>query len=83
VGISRNEELVNIYRQTPYKSRHEVSRIRPVLLGTSAQLCRNNSGIKIIHRFFFECLNSGVDAFDARIEKTRPTVPAKKRLDHI
>jgi hypothetical protein len=32
--VSRNdEELVNIYRQTPHKSPHEVSRIRWVLLG--------------------------------------------------
>jgi hypothetical protein len=41
--VSRNEELVNIYRQTPHKPPHEVSRIRWVLLGTAAQLCRNNS----------------------------------------
>jgi hypothetical protein len=40
--ISRNEELVSIYRQTPYKSPHEVSRIRRMLLGTAAQLRRNN-----------------------------------------
>jgi hypothetical protein len=41
--ISRNEELVNIYRQTPHKSPQEVSRIRWVLLGSAAQLCRNIS----------------------------------------
>jgi hypothetical protein len=40
--VSRNEELVNMYRQTPHKSPHEVSRIRRVLLGTAAQLYRNN-----------------------------------------
>jgi hypothetical protein len=39
--ISRNEELLNIYRQTPHKLPHEASRIRRVLLGTAAQLCRN------------------------------------------
>jgi hypothetical protein len=36
--ISRNGELVNIYRQTPQKSPHEDSRIRRVLHGTAAQL---------------------------------------------
>jgi hypothetical protein len=40
--VSRKEELVNIYRQTPRKSPREVSRIRWVLLGTAAQLCRNS-----------------------------------------
>jgi hypothetical protein len=39
--ISGNEELVNSYGQAPHKSAHEVSRIRRVLLGTAAQLCRN------------------------------------------
>jgi hypothetical protein len=39
--VNRNEELVNIYRQTPHKSPHEVSRIRWVLLGTAAQRFRN------------------------------------------
>jgi hypothetical protein len=63
---SRNEELVNIYRQTPHKSPHEVSRIRWVLLGTAAQLCRNNSYIAKLHRkLVCGCLNSGVGAFDA------------------
>jgi hypothetical protein len=41
-GVRRNEELVNIHRQTPHKSPHKVSRIRWVPLGTAAQLCRNN-----------------------------------------
>jgi hypothetical protein len=41
--VSRNEELVNIYLQTPHKSPHEGSRIRWVLLGTTVQLCRNDS----------------------------------------
>jgi hypothetical protein len=40
--VSKNEELVNIYRQSLHKSPHEVSRIRWVLLGIAAQLCRNN-----------------------------------------
>jgi hypothetical protein len=39
--VSRNEDLVNIYRQTPHQSPQEVSRIRWVLLGTAARLCRN------------------------------------------
>jgi hypothetical protein len=47
--ISRNEELVNTYQQPPHKSPHEVSRIRRVLLGTAAQLCRNNAKIEIIN----------------------------------
>jgi hypothetical protein len=48
--FSRNEELVNTYRQTPHKSPHEVSRIRCwVLLGTAAQLCRNNLKMKVVH----------------------------------
>jgi hypothetical protein len=34
--ISRNEELLNIHRQTPHKLPHEVSRIRRVLLGNAA-----------------------------------------------
>jgi hypothetical protein len=65
--IIRNEVMVNIYRQTPHKSPHEVSRIRQVLLGTMARLCRNNAKIKIIHREF-DCkyLKSIVDAFDAQ-----------------
>jgi hypothetical protein len=41
--VRRNDELEHIYRKTPHKSPHEVSRIRWVLLGTAAQLCRNNS----------------------------------------
>jgi hypothetical protein len=40
--ISRSEELVNSYRKTLHKSPLEVSRIRRVLLGNAAQLCRNN-----------------------------------------
>jgi hypothetical protein len=40
--VNRNEELVNIYRQTPHKSSQEVSRLRWVLLGTAAQRCRNS-----------------------------------------
>jgi hypothetical protein len=57
--ISRTEELVNMYRQAPHKSSHEASRIRRVLLGIAAQLCRNNAEIKIIHRkYAWECLNS-------------------------
>jgi hypothetical protein len=40
--VNKNEELVNIYRQTPHISPHEVSRIRWVLLGTAAELWRNN-----------------------------------------
>jgi hypothetical protein len=43
LDVNRNEELVNIYRQTPHKSPNEVSRIRWVLLGTAAQLGRNNN----------------------------------------
>jgi hypothetical protein len=50
--ISMNDELVNIYRQTPHKSPHEVSRIRRVLLGTAAQLCRNKAKTKSIYRKF-------------------------------
>jgi hypothetical protein len=49
-GISRIEELVNIHRQTPHKSPYQVSRIRRVLLGTAARLCRYDKDIKIIHR---------------------------------
>jgi hypothetical protein len=57
--IRRDEELANIYRQTPHKSPHEVSRIRRVLLGTSAQLCRNNAETTMIHKnFVCESLNS-------------------------
>jgi hypothetical protein len=41
--ISSNEELVNINQQTPHKLPHEVCRIRRVLLGTAAQLCRDIS----------------------------------------
>ena len=41
--VNRNEDLVDMYRQTPYISSQEVSRLRRVLLGTAAQLCRNNS----------------------------------------
>jgi hypothetical protein len=41
--VDRNEEFINIYRQTPHKSSQEVSRLRWALLGTTAQLCRNNS----------------------------------------
>jgi hypothetical protein len=56
--ISGNEKLPNIYRQTSHKSPHEVSRIRRVLHGTAAQLCRNNSEILVIHiNFFCECFN--------------------------
>ena len=40
--VNSNEELVNIYRQTPHKSSQEVSRLRWVLLGTAAQRCRNS-----------------------------------------
>jgi hypothetical protein len=40
--VSRTDKLVNTYRQNPHKSPHEVSRIRWVLLGTAAQLCRNS-----------------------------------------
>jgi hypothetical protein len=58
--IGRNEELVNIYRQTPNKSPHEVSRPRRVLLGTSTQLCRN------ITEYFSEFLY--VDFFEIRSE---------------
>jgi hypothetical protein len=42
--ISRNEKLANIYRQTPHKSPHEVSRIRRVLLCT-ATVRRRFAGI--------------------------------------
>jgi hypothetical protein len=63
--ISKNEELVNIYRQTPHKSPHEVSRIRRVLLGIAAQLCRSSGEIKTLHRnFFCGCLNFKVGVFD-------------------
>jgi hypothetical protein len=40
--ISRKEELVNTHRQTPHKLRDEVSRIRRVMFGGAAQLCRNS-----------------------------------------
>jgi hypothetical protein len=64
--ISCNDELVNIYRQTPHKSPHEVSRILWVLLVTAAQLYRNNSYTQIIQiKFKCGCMNSGVGAFDA------------------
>jgi hypothetical protein len=58
------EGLVNIYRQTPHKSPHEVSRIRRVLLGIPAQLCRNNSEIKTIHRkCAYGCLKRRVQRY--------------------
>jgi hypothetical protein len=64
--VNRNEVLVNIYRQTPHKSSQEVSRLRWVLLGTAAQLCRNDLYLEIIHmKLICEYLNSGVGAFDA------------------
>jgi hypothetical protein len=69
--ISRNEELVNTYRQTPQKSPHEVSRIRRVSLGTAAQLCRSNAEVKIIKlKIVCAFLNSGVGAFDAYLKDT-------------
>jgi hypothetical protein len=34
-------ELMNIYRQTPHKTPHGVSRTRRVLLGIAPQLYRN------------------------------------------
>jgi hypothetical protein len=51
--ISRNEELVSIYHQTPHKSPDEVSRIRRGLLGIAALLCRNISEIKIFNKTIF------------------------------
>ena len=64
--VNRNEELVDIYRQTPHTSSNEVSRLGWVLLGIAAQQCRNNSQNKILHnKSFCECLNSKVGAFDA------------------
>jgi hypothetical protein len=48
--ITRNEELVSMFRQTPHKLRHEASRIRRVLLGAAARLCRNNAEIRITHQ---------------------------------
>jgi hypothetical protein len=52
--ISRNEELIDIYRHTPHKSPHEVSRNRLVLLGTTARLCRNDDAeIETIHIICF------------------------------
>jgi hypothetical protein len=63
--FSRNEELVNMSRQIPHKSPHEVSRIRRVLLGAAAQLCRNIVEIGIIYRnFVCECLNQRVGALN-------------------
>jgi hypothetical protein len=50
--ISRNEELVNRYRQTPHKLFDEVSHIRRMLSNpkhTAARLCQNNAEIKVIH----------------------------------
>jgi hypothetical protein len=62
--ISRNEELVNIYRQTPHISPHEVN--RQVLVGTAAQHCRNTAETRVIHKkFVCGCLNCRVGAFGA------------------
>jgi hypothetical protein len=64
--ISRNEELVNIYRQTPHQSNHEV---RPNSMGVAWHcdsalpdyFAHSNNSYKLV------CgrLNSGVGAFDA------------------
>jgi hypothetical protein len=75
----RNNKLVNIYRQTPQKTPHEVSQIRRVLLGNAARLCRNIAEVIIIYRnFICWCLSSKLDMFSTRIEKARPTVPSFK-----
>jgi hypothetical protein len=64
--VSRNEALVNPYRQTTHNSPHEGSRIRWVLLGTAAQLCRNNLHITKIHmEMICGVLSSTVNVFDA------------------
>jgi hypothetical protein len=64
--IIRNDESVKINRQTPHISPHEVSRIRRVLLGTAARLCRNNEEIEVLHiNLICGCLTFKLDVFDA------------------
>jgi hypothetical protein len=76
--ISRNEELVKIYQKKPHKSPDEVSRIRRVLLGTAAQLRRNNYEIKTIH--IKKCLW----VFELRSNFVRRALtPISKCFDHI
>jgi hypothetical protein len=62
--INGNEEVVNIYRQTPHKPPHEVSRIRRVLHECLALRLSFAGKMRKLTNSQKTCLNSGVNEFD-------------------